>query len=82
MTVQTEYDRITFSLPHSMNASLDKLKKEMRISKSDIIKQAIESYLKKREEEKLAQAIDLMAEEYRNNNELTFLADLDNEDFQ
>jgi predicted DNA-binding protein len=46
MTVKhVEYDRITFSLPHSMNIALDTLKNEISRSKSEIIKLAIESYL-------------------------------------
>jgi len=82
MTTQTTYDRITFSLPHSMNVTLDTLKKELHSSKSDIIKQAIKYYVKKQEEEKLARAVELMAKEYENNDELTYLSDLDSENFQ
>ena len=67
MTTQTTYDRITFSLPHSMNVTLDTLKEELQSSKSDIIKQAIEYFVKKQEEEKLTRAVAL---------------DLDSEDFQ
>lgn len=82
MTTHTTYDRITFSLPHSMNVTLDTLKKELGSSKSDIIKQAIEYFVKKQEEEKLARAVALMAKEYERNDELTYLTDLDGEDFQ
>ncbi len=82
MTTQITYDRITFSLPHSMNVTLDSLKQELQSSKSDIIKQAIESFIKKQEEEKLTQAVELMTKEYGSNNELTYLTDLDSEDFQ
>jgi len=82
METQTSYDRITFSLPHSMNVTLDSLKQELQSSKSDIIKQAIEYFVKKQEEEKLAHAVELMTKEYENNDELTSLTDLDSEDFQ
>ena len=82
MEAQTSYDRITFSLPHSMNVTLDSLKQELQSSKSDIIKQAIEYFVKKQEEEKLAHAVELMTKEYENNDELTSLTDLDSEDFQ
>ena len=82
MKTQTSYDRITFSLPHSMNVALDSLKQELQSSKSDIIKQAIEYFVKKQEEEKLAHAVELMAKEYEKNNELTSLTNLDSEDFQ
>lgn len=82
MTTQTSYDRITFSLPHTMNVTLDELKEELKSSKSDIIKQAIEYFVKRQKEEKLARAVELMAQEYEGNDELTYLADLDSEDFQ
>ncbi len=82
MPTQTSYDRITFSLPHSMNVTLDSLKQELGSSKSDIIKQAIEYFVKRQEEKKLVQAVVLMAKEYENNDELTSLTDLDSEDFQ
>ena len=71
MTTQKQYDRITFSLPHSMNVTLDALKDELKSSKSDIIKQAIEYFVQKQEEEKLSRAVELMANEYANNDELT-----------
>ena len=82
MATQHTYDRITFSLPHSMNVTLDTLKQELKSSKSDIIKQAIEYFVKKQEEEKLARAVALMADEYESNDELTSFTDLDSEDFQ
>ncbi len=82
MAMQHSYDRITFSLPHSMNETLDALKKELKSSKSDIIKQAIESFVQKQKEKKLARAVNLMANEYEHNSELTSLTDLDGEDFQ
>ena len=82
MATQVSYDRITFSLPHSMNVTLDSLKQELQSSKSDIIKQAIEHFVKQQEEMKIARAVELMAKEYENNDELTFLTDLDSEDFQ
>ncbi len=82
MTTQTTYDRITFSLPHSLNVTLDSLKQELQSSKSDIIKQAIEYFVEQQEEKKLARAVEIMAKEYENNDELTYLSDLDSEDFQ
>ncbi len=48
-----EYDRITFSLPSSMNLALDKLKKETNRTKSEIIKIAIETYLELEKKKRL-----------------------------
>jgi metal-responsive CopG/Arc/MetJ family transcriptional regulator len=79
---QTNYDRITFSLPNSLNIALDELKNEIKRSKSEIIKIAIESYIAQQNKRKLQKAVALMADEYENNNELTALNSLDSEDFQ
>jgi len=76
-----EYDRITFSLPSSMNSALDELKKETNYTKSEIIKMAIENYLKQEKQKKLKLAVDMMAKEYENNDALTEFTSLDGEDF-
>jgi metal-responsive CopG/Arc/MetJ family transcriptional regulator len=78
---QLEYDRITFSLPNSMNMALDTLKNEISRSKSEIIKMAIESYLNQQKKIKLQRAVELMANEYENDDKLTEFTSLDSEDF-
>jgi metal-responsive CopG/Arc/MetJ family transcriptional regulator len=65
-----------------MNATLDRIKEETHRSKSEIIKQAIASYIEKQEEKKLERAVELMYDEYANDSELTSLTLLDGEDFQ
>ena len=82
MSSQGSFDRITFSLPHDMNLSLEQLKKELHSSKSDIIKKAIGHFIKQQEEEKLEKAVALMESEYKNSSELTYLTTFDSEDFQ
>jgi len=71
MTMQNNYDRITFSSPHDINIALNNLKDEIKTSKSDIIKSAIEHYLRLQEKLKLQKAIELMSNEYKNDNTLT-----------
>jgi predicted DNA-binding protein len=61
---------------------LEQLKKELHSTKSDIIKKAIEYFIKQQEEEKLEKAVALMEDEYKNNRELTYLTALDSEDFK
>jgi len=80
-TVQNSYDRITFSLPNSMNMALDDLKNETKTSKSEIIKLAIERYLAEQKRIKLQKAVEMMSDEYEKNDELTDLTLLDSEDF-
>lgn len=78
---QMDYDRITFSLPSSMNIALDKLKSEIKRSKSEIIKLAIENYLAQQKKIKLQRAVEMMTDEYANNKKLTEFTSLDSEDF-
>jgi len=82
IATQNNYDRITFSLPNTLNLALDELKSEINRSKSEIIKMAIESYIEQQDKRKLQKAVALMAEEYETNEELTVLTSLDSESFQ
>jgi len=81
-TVGIEYERITFSLPSSLNKTLNSLKKEINRSKSEIIKLAIESYLESQEKIKMQKAVEMMAKEYEEDSDLLELTSLDSEDFQ
>ena len=82
IATQNNYDRITFSLPNTLNIALDELKSEINRSKSEIIKMAIESYIAQENKRKLQKAVALMAEEYENNEELIAFTSLDSESFQ
>jgi metal-responsive CopG/Arc/MetJ family transcriptional regulator len=81
MNTKIAYDRVTFSLPSSINLELDKLKKEQNRSKSEIIKIAIENYINEQKRKNLQKAVELMANEYENNKALTEFSVLDSEDF-
>lgn len=81
-TAQNSYDRITFSLPNTLNLALDALKSESNRSKSEIIKMAIERFVTEQNKKKLQKAVALMADEYEANDELTTFTSLDSENFQ
>ena len=81
MIPQKEYDRITFSLPRSMNLALDNLKKEIKSSKSEIIKLALKTYLAQQKTKKIQEAVDMMDQEYENDTGLTEMTIIDAEDF-
>ena len=78
---QNSYDRITFSLPSSMNIALDNLKNDTKTSKSEIIKLAIAHYLSEQKKIKLKRAVEIMSHDYDKESELTSLTRLDHEDF-
>ena len=81
MIPQNNYDRITFSLPRSMNLALDNLKKEIKVSKSEIIKLALKTYLMQQKAKKIQEAVDMMAQEYENDAGLTEMTIIDAEGF-
>ena len=81
MIPQKNYDRITFSLPRSMNLALDNLKKEIKSSKSEIIKLALKTYLTQQKAKKIQEAVDMMAQEYENDVGLIEMTIIDTEDF-
>jgi len=80
-TENINYDRITFTLPSTMNNALDSLKNEFKQSKSEIIKLAIKSYIEKQNKLKLQKAVKMMADEYEKNDQLIELTALDSEHF-
>lgn len=81
MISKNDYDRITFSLPRSMNFELNSLKKETNRSKSEIIKLAIKDYLTHQKNKKIQEAVAIMAQEYENDADLTEMTLIDAEDF-
>ncbi|MDA3790221.1 MAG: ribbon-helix-helix domain-containing protein [Desulfobacula sp.] len=81
MISKNDYDRITFSLPRSMNFELNSLKKETKSSKSEIIKLAIKDYLTQQKNKKIQAAVAIMAQEYENDADLTEMTLIDTEDF-
>lgn len=81
MISKNTFDRITFTLPHSMNLELDSLKKEIKRSKSEIIKLAVQNYLTQQKNKKIQEAVEIMAHEYENDAGLTEMTLIDTEDF-
>ena len=77
----TQNSRITITLPKYINDELDSSKKELGFSKTEIIKIAIENFLKEQKKAKLQNAVAIMQNEYKNNKELTEFTSLDSEDF-
>jgi len=80
-TVTNETDRVTISLPHRLAQDIDALRTDLNISRSELFKVALESFLAEQRRMKLREAVAEMAEEYRSNRELTALTALDGEDF-
>jgi len=80
-TVQS-YDKVTFTIPHFLNQQLENLKNEFKISKSEVLKNAVEEYLQKQEKIRMEKSINMMMGEYKNDKSLTEFTALDSEDFR
>jgi len=76
-----QQDRITFSLPSTMNQALDRLKEEKQRSKSDLIQRAIALYLEEEKQAQLERSVELLADVYAEDKELTEMTVLDGEAF-
>ena len=82
MISQNDSVRITFSLPYDVNLALNNLKKEIKSSKSEIIKLAVKNFLDQEQTRKIQAAVNIMADEYENDKKLTEMTLLDGEDFK
>jgi metal-responsive CopG/Arc/MetJ family transcriptional regulator len=76
------YDKVTFTIPHFLNQQLENLKNEFRVSKSEILKNAVEEYIQKQEKVRMKKSVQLMMEDYRDDKSLTEFTALDSEDFR
>ena len=77
----SEVDRVTISLPHSIVSKIETLRVKLKVSRSEIFKQAAERFIDEQNRSQLQTIAAEMAEEYRSNRELTFFTSLDAEDF-
>ncbi|MEW6217936.1 MAG: ribbon-helix-helix protein, CopG family [Thermodesulfobacteriota bacterium] len=81
MRASTSVDRITVSLPHSLAGAVEALRKELKVSRSDLYRMALERFIEEQKRSRLSAIAAEMAEEYASNQELTVLCALDGEDF-
>ncbi|MDD2308780.1 MAG: ribbon-helix-helix protein, CopG family [Desulfuromonadaceae bacterium] len=77
----SEVDRVTISLPHSIVSEIETLRVKLKVSRSEIFKQAVERFIDEQNRSRLQTIASEMAEEYRSNRELVFFTSLDAEDF-
>lgn len=78
---QSNYERITISVPNNLVKEIDTLKADFNVSKSELFKIAIEEFSKNNQRKKLESVVVKMKNEYENNPEITVFNSLDSEDF-
>jgi metal-responsive CopG/Arc/MetJ family transcriptional regulator len=77
MQTAQNYDKVTFTIPHFLNQKLENIKNEFKVSKSEILKNAVEEYLQKQEKIRMQKSVELMMNEYQNDKSLTEFTTLD-----
>ncbi|MBI5483920.1 MAG: hypothetical protein HY888_05610 [Deltaproteobacteria bacterium] len=81
MYTSNEVDRVTISIPHSLALQSEAVRGELKISRSELFRLALERFIQEQNNSRLATIAAEMVEEYRGNSELTVLTVLDGEDF-
>ena len=81
MHVSNDVDRVTISIPHSLAIQSEAVRSELKISRSELFRLALERFIQEQNNSRLATIAAEMVEEYRCNSELTALTLLDGEDF-
>jgi len=81
MQTELSYDKVTFTIPNFLNQQLENLKNEFKVSKSELLKNAVQEYIKQQEKIKIQKSVQLMMNEY-SNGEITQFTTLDSEDFR
>ncbi len=76
-----DVDRVTISIPHSLALQSETVRGELKISRSELFRLALERFIQEQHNLRLATIAAEMVEEYRGNPELTALTELDGEDF-
>ncbi|MDZ4186018.1 MAG: hypothetical protein U1D97_13710 [Desulfuromonadales bacterium] len=74
-------DRVTISIPHALASEADSFSAELKVSRSELYKMAMERFLADQRRERLKLIVAEMADEYRGDAELTALSALDGEEF-
>jgi metal-responsive CopG/Arc/MetJ family transcriptional regulator len=74
--------RITISLPANLTQDIENIRKELGVSRSEMVRIMIERYIQGLRQEALRQAATIMEDDYATDAELTAFTTLDGEDFR
>ncbi len=81
MQTGNDVDRVTISIPHSLTLQSETIRGELKISRSELFRLALEHFIQEQNNSRLAVIAAEMVEEYKSNRTLTVLTELDGEDF-
>ncbi|HEX3034373.1 MAG TPA: ribbon-helix-helix domain-containing protein [Thermodesulfobacteriota bacterium] len=75
------FERLTIAVPLEVMSDMEDIKNEMKINKSELVRRAIEEFIKNYKRKKLEKIALMMKDEYEKNKELTTFTSLDGEGF-
>ena len=81
MQTSNNLDRVTISIPHALALQTEAVRSELKISRSELFRLAMERFIQEQNNSRLAAIAAEMVEEYKSNRVLTALTELDSEDF-
>ena len=81
LTATRSVERVTISVPRELANEADNCSAELKVSRSELYKLALERFLSEQRRERLKLIVAEMAEEYRTDKKLTALTVLDAEEF-
>ena len=81
LTANRSVERVTISVPRELASEAYNCSAELKVSRSELYKLALERFLAEQRRERLKLIVAEMAEEYRADKELTALTVLDAEEF-
>ena len=81
MQTSNDVDRVTISIPHALALQSEAVRSELKISRSELFRLALERFIQEQNNHQLATIAAEMMEEYRGNSGFTALTALDCEDF-
>jgi metal-responsive CopG/Arc/MetJ family transcriptional regulator len=81
MKSEQGFERVTVAIPVQLLESIESIRSEMKINKSELIRRAVEEFIRNYKRKKLEEIALMMKDEYERNKELTLFTSLDSEGF-
>ncbi len=81
MSLSQKVERLTIALPPELMNDIDAIKDEMKINKSELVRTALQEFIKEYKRKNLQKIAITMKDEYERNEEFRAFTSLDGEEF-
>ncbi len=75
-------NRMTISMPEDYGAEIEAIQKELKVSRSTLLRMAFDAFIREYKRTKLRKRAAQMRDEYRVNRDLTVMKELEGGDFE